>query len=107
MMTEVDVDMAIFAISQAVAVLAAAVRDSEARGYVEANKDLVLDDVDRLSDVLAAMQEPVGAAAARPGGVAAQRARSVGAPHHRRPAPERARGRAPVESEPREVASAG
>lgn len=84
-MTEIDVDMAICAIAQAATVLATAVRDTETRGYVEANRELLLDDIGRLSDILAVTQDSAGTAVPRPGGIAAKRTRSSGNLHYRRP----------------------
>lgn len=84
-MTEIDVDMAIHAIGQAVADLVAAAEDAEARGYVEANKERLFEDIDRLSESLAAMRGPTGAATTpRAGAVAAKRLRSPGNVNRRR-----------------------
>jgi len=84
-MTEIDVDMAIYAITQAAAVLVAAARDTKTRGYVEANRQMLLEDIGQLSDVLAATQDPAKKAAPRPGGFVAARRRSSGNPHLRLP----------------------
>jgi len=87
-MTEIDVDMAIFTMGQAVADLVAASQDSDARSYVEANRERLLADIGRLSESLAAMREPIGAAApSRSAGLGAKRLRNLAGPHHRRPSP--------------------
>ncbi len=85
-MTDIDVDMAICSIDQAVAVLAAAARNAEARDYVEANRELLRDGVDRLSSILAVLRDPAETATPRIGGVA-KSARSAGNLHHRRSTP--------------------
>lgn len=84
-MTEIDVDMAVYAIGQAVADLAAAARDPGTRGYVEANRERLIEDIGRLSESLAATREPAGAAAPRAGSIAAKRLRN--ALHPRRAIP--------------------
>jgi len=84
-MTEIDVDMAIYAITQAAAVLVAASRNAETRGFVEANRRMLLEDVGRLSDVLAEAQDAGKKTASRPGGFVAARRRSSGGPHLRLP----------------------
>lgn len=84
-MTEIDVDMAIHAITQAAAVLVAASRDAKTRGYVEANRRMLIEDVGRLSDVLAEAQDSAKKTASRPSGFVGARRRSSGGPHLRLP----------------------
>jgi hypothetical protein len=76
-MTEIDVDMAIHAMSQAVEDLLAAARDKDGRQHVAANRQRLIDEVGRLYDSLAG-------ARARPGQAAPGRARTLPSPPQRR-----------------------
>jgi hypothetical protein len=51
-MTELDIEMALLDIGRAADSLHNAARDKHARGYVEANRTWLLDEVNRLSEIL-------------------------------------------------------
>ena len=51
-MTELDIEMALLDIGRAADSLLHAAQDARARGYVEANRTWLLDEVNRLSEIL-------------------------------------------------------
>ena len=51
-MTELDIEMALLDIGRAADSLLDAAQDKHARGYVEANRTWLLDEVNRLSEIL-------------------------------------------------------
>ncbi|KAB0680392.1 hypothetical protein [Aureimonas leprariae] len=80
-MTEIDVDMAIHAMSEAVEGLLAAVRDKHGREHVAANRQRLVEEVGRLYDSL---NVPGDAPAARPSTVSRPRGRSTASVPQRR-----------------------
>lgn len=83
-MTEIEVDMAIHAMSQAVEDLLAAARDKDGRRHVAANRQRLIEEVRYLYESLAVEREPAAAASRPKPAFPAQRARTAASAPQRR-----------------------
>lgn len=83
-MTEIDVDLAIYAMSQAVEDLVAAAKDKNGRHHVAANRQRLIDEVGRLYDSLTAAKGLPGGRAQARLSPAADRSRDVASMRQRR-----------------------